>query len=196
MQPWLLEDSISLSLTLAAGMILVYLGTFMGELLIIPLALLFLGLVFQIYISQKIPHDEETSPKELKQVALWVVVCVAAFGLVAMSENLVIPILGSVELSVVDAKLYTVLYAISEERFFRGALTLFAYWKTNNIGVAAASSGIVFGAIYHQAIYGSNIEKIIYVVLLGTVLGYVTLKTKRLSPAILSHCINNLLAVS
>lgn len=189
-----LEDSVSLGLTFVAAMILIYLATFMGftNLLLIPLGLLALGLALQIYISKKIQHDESTSHEEMKSTMMYTVLALVGIGVGSfVSVGLFKPPIGAVQMSVTDQMLYGALYAISEERFFRGALTSFVFWRTNNTAMSSLASGVIFGWPYHQAVYGTSPEKLMYVVIAGTVLSFVTLRSKRLSPAMLGHLGNN-----
>ena len=143
-----LEDSVSLGLTFVASMILIYLATFMGfvNLLLIPACLLFLGLALQLYISRKVEHDESTSPQELKSVLMFTILALAGIGIGSfVSSGLFTPPVGAVQLTVTDQLLYGALYAIAEERFFRGALTSFVFWRTNNIAISCLASGVIFG---------------------------------------------------
>lgn len=190
------EDSISLSLTFLGVMLLLLLSTFEGftSYLVIPMMLLLSGIALQFYIKQKIEHDMTTEPKELKQVFIYTTI--ALFGMAISSFavlNLFTPPLGVLQVTPISVMLYGALYAISEERFFRGALLSFATWKTGNEALSNISTGGIF-SIYHLAVYGSSPNSLIYVLLAGTILGFAVTQSGRLSPAMLGHIMNNLVA--
>lgn len=180
-------------------MLLIYLGTFMGltTLLLIPLILLAVGLSFQMYISKKIVHDEGMEPAEARDIFIYTVIALAVIGMGSLvSRDLFKPPLPmAVELSITDQYMYGIMYAICEERFFRGAVTSFFMWKINSIALASFASGGAF-MIYHFKVYGSAPDKLLYVAIAGSILAFVTLRSHRLSPATLAHIGNNVMAVS
>lgn len=188
------EDSISHGLSLAGGMIIIYLGTFigLGSILLIPILLLILGMIFQIWVRRRFPpQDMDITGREYKQIGFFTVLSLAAIGLGSLiSPQLFKPPL-TVTLSIFDQFLYGQLYSLCEERFFRGFVTSFLLWKTNPM-LAHLGSGAIF-CVYHFKIYGTATHALVYVLIAGTVLSWVTWRTKRLSPAMLSHALNNAL---
>ncbi|NVM21655.1 MAG: CPBP family intramembrane metalloprotease [Desulfobacterales bacterium] len=190
------EDSISLGLSLVGIMLLLYLSTFVGfsDFLLIPTILLLSGLVLQMYMKQKIEHDVTLEPHEAKNILLYTLIALVGIGLGSLvSEGLFKPP-QPLALSVYDQAMIGSFYAISEERFFRGAFTSFLTWKIKFGMVANVGSGLIFG-VYHFAVYGSSPDKIMYVVFAGLILSYVVLKSGRLTPAILAHLGNNLMGI-
>jgi len=151
----------------------------------------------QLYINPKIPHDEATQASEVRDIFLYTVIALAVIGLGSfVSRDLFKPPLPlAVELSITDQYMYGIMYAICEERFFRGAITSFFVWKTGSVALASFASGGVF-MIYHFKVYGSAVDKLLYVAIAGSILAFVVLKSKRLSPAKLAHIGNNVMAVS
>lgn len=174
-------------------MILVYLSTFIGftDVLLIPTVLLLGGLVLQVYIHGKLPHDPSFDEREVKSMLIHVVIAVAAMGL----ASLLIPGLFApkipAQLAINEAYMLTSLYAVSEERFFRGGVNSFLFWKMGRIPMAVnIASGVIFG-VYHLSVYGTSLDKIIYVMMAGVILSFVTLRSGRLAPAIIAHGLNN-----
>lgn len=186
------EDSISLTLSFGAGLIIVYLATIIGfpTELLIPAMLLAIGLVLQLYISGKIKHDTQLSGSEVEDIGKYTFLALIGFAVSSiMVPHLWRPV-SQLSLSVTDRMLYGQLYAISEERFFRGAITTFLQWKIPYPMGVNILSGVVF-AMYHLKVYGIS-EAFMYVLLAGVILTYVTLRSGRLTPAMLGHMINNI----
>jgi membrane protease YdiL (CAAX protease family) len=50
-------------------------------------------------------------------------------------------------------------------------------------------------SVMHFARYGAEAGSLIYVSLLGLGLSWISVRTQRVSPCVISHCINNLVAV-
>jgi len=190
------EDSVSLGLSLGAGFIPIYLATFIGfhTLLLIPTFMLVIGITFQIWITRKIEHDESFSGLETKDMVLYTLIALAGIGLGSIIAPGLFkpPALPALETSmqIQGPLLYGALYAISEERFFRGAWTLFLDWKLNNPFLTNFGSGGMF-MVYHFAVYGTSPDKLTYVFIAGTILSFVVLKSGRLTPALLGHIFNN-----
>jgi len=193
----ILEDSISQTLSVLALMIIVYLATFIGlsDLLFIPLALLLGGIAMQFYMRGKPKHDENINVEELKSMSFFVMIALAGIGLGSLSiPHLFQPPSLPFTLTIYDAAMYGVLYAIAEERFFRGFITPFLMWKLPFALPVNFLSGGIF-SIYHFSVYGSSVDKLLYVFIAGTILSYVTLQSRRLTPCSVAHIINNLLAI-
>lgn len=191
------DDGISQGFTVGALAIIIYLSTFIGFLdrLLIPFALLIGGLVLQRYIKGKIKHDVRIDQEEGKSILFYTIVALAIIGLGSLTiPYLFKPPVLPIQLATFDAMLYGSLFAISEERFFRGFFTPFLYSKFNFALLANFASGGAF-ALYHLAVYGSSGNSLMYVLIAGTGLSWVTLQSRRISPAILGHLINNMLAI-
>jgi membrane protease YdiL (CAAX protease family) len=88
--------------------------------------------------------------------------------------------------------LFGVLMAISEEFFFRGFVTSYLL-RLGNV-MAIVTSAMVF-TIYHLAVYGTQPSSLAYVFIAGLVLNFVFVKTGLITPTIIAHVINNILAV-
>lgn len=191
------EDSISFALWLTALMLIIYLATFLSftDLLLIPFALLIGGMVTQLWVRRKVPEiDPSLSQTEMKDILFYVLIALGAIGLGSLTFPRLFTPQMPVQLAIYDQYMYGTLFAISEERFFRGGITSFLAWKIPSMSAASFASGGLFG-IYHLAVYGSAMDKLIYVLIAGVILSLVTLKSKRITPASLSHIINNLMAV-
>lgn len=191
-------DSISFGLWLLALMIIIYLSTFIGftDMLLIPFALLIGGMITQLWVNRRVPEqDPSLSADDLKSILFYVLIALAGIGLGSfLIPGLFTPAMP-VELAIYDQYLYGSLYAISEERFFRGGVTSFLDWKFGRYPIVVYFGSAIIFWVYHFAVYGSNIDKLMYVLIAGVMLSYVTLKSKRITPSSLAHIINNLGAI-
>lgn len=108
------------------------------------------------------------------------------------TQNLFTP-QTTVPLSGIDAMSFGILMAVAEEQFFRGALLNFLLARLGTLPAIAGSATIFY--IYHFFTYPANQGALLYVLAGGLLLAFVTVKTGRISCAILAHCTNNLLAL-
>lgn len=177
-------------------MISIYLATFVGfsDLLLIPVILVLSGLALSIWIRGKAQQDPDISASEFKDTLYFTLIALAGIGLGSLLiPGLFRPPQLPLELSIFDQMLYGTLFAVSEERFFRGFITPFLMWKLGMPMPANLGSGAIF-SIYHFNVYGSSPDKLIYVFIAGAILSYVTLKSGRIVPAKLAHIANNVFA--
>lgn len=172
----------------------------------LPMLLLLSGIVLTEFFGKKIKTDSTISEKETKTTVLYAGAAFGAMLLASMTiPNIFRPTLA-VDLSTTGEFLYGQLYAISEEMFFRGAVTAFVLsqlptglhlpgFSIPTEAVASGIGGTVFG-IYHLARYGVS-EAFWFVVFAGATLTFITLiafkerRQIRLAPAILGHMLNN-----
>jgi len=190
------QDSISIMMTIVAVAISLYLATYeLGVLILFPLILLFSGLILQILYMRRMEYTDHIFEEETSaNITYYTMLAFIGILMGSLFANFVRPqfIIG-VELSIVSLRLFAALMAICEEQFFRGFFTNFFLKIFNNPYVAAGLSGVVF-AIYHFRVYGTS-NAFFYVIISGFALSYVAIKSGRLSPCILAHVINNILAV-
>ena len=193
-----LDDSASFGLWLIALLIVVYLSTFVDltNALLIPAFLLIGGLIIQIAIVGKLEHDVSLSDTEVSQTARYTFLAFAGIlvGSIVLPSLFIPALPAAVTPGTTDAALYTTLFAIAEERFFRGGINTFLQWKLSNPMLAVMVGALVFAA-YHLAVFGTNFNSLAYVLFAGFLFGYVTYKTGRLTAATLAHVLNNLIAV-
>lgn len=190
------QDPISKGLTIIGLLIPVFISTFELTLYtLFPSFLLIAGIVGQRYVLKKIEEDPTIDVGEFSDIMFWTFTALA----VIFASSLVIPYFNfpsSIEtetLDIMSLRLFVVLMAIAEEQFFRGFLTNFFLVKLPP-AFAVLASGSIF-AIYHFGVYGTSFDLIGYVWIAGTILSYIAVKTQRLSPCMLAHIVNNLLAV-
>lgn len=190
------EDSVSLGLSLICIMLLSYFSTFVGftDYLLIPTILLLSGLVLQLYMRGKISHDEDMDAGEAKDLLKYTLIGLVGIGIGSLVSHGLFKPPQPLALAVYDQAMYGTLYAVAEERFFRGAFTSFLAWKIHTSFLVALLSGLIF-SVYHLGVYQSSPEAMTYVMFAGIILTYTVLKSGRLSPSILAHITNNLMAV-
>jgi len=174
-------------------MIVIYLSTFEATVLILfPAVLLMSGLILQFYLRRKI-EVVDSVVQNAPNIGFYTAVSLA--GLAAVSVFAPIfskPYWVKMELTGMDALLYAVLIAISEEQFFRGAILSFQL-EVMHPPLAMIGNAAIF-TVYHFAVYGQKLHALAYVFGGGLILAWVTYKSGRLSPAMISHSINNVLA--
>lgn len=197
------QDNISLALTLIICMIAFFMFTYeKSSILLLPLALTGVGIAFNWLFGKKIVVDEEIDEEEASNIGKYSFIGLLGAGLGALvSRSLFMPTrliaLAALQLTPYDSLIFALLMAVAEEQFFRGFFLNFALWKLYNqpygISLALLLSGLVFAYPYHQNIYGTSTQLLFYVFIGGFVFSWIDLKTKRLSPSMISHLAVNFL---
>lgn len=186
------HDSMSQMLIIIAVMVTLYLATFhLTSVILFPVILLLSGFMLQFYTLRQIEMiNHLTEERTLASIGYYTALSLIGIALSGyFVQNL------PFELTGVDAYLFGYLMAISEEQFFRGFITNFFLLKLKNPFLAIIISGAVF-SIYHLARYGTQLEALIYVLLGGCILSWAAYRSRRLSPVMLAHAINNVIAVA
>jgi len=196
----IIHDSVSNGLLIAAIMIMLYFIFVVQllELMIYPMLLVVGTLALRIFVNRKVLRDEELEPPEIKSIFIYYLIALVGIGIGSwfISGLYHFPFekyLVTVKLTMMDAWLFTCLMAIVETQFFQGELLEYMS-GTMSPSLAVIASALVFMA-YHLGVYGTLPENLLYVFIGGLSLAYVTVQSKRLSPALLAHITNNLLSV-
>lgn len=185
-------DSLSYTYTIIAAMVAVYLATFeMGVTILFPVVLLTTGVALRMYLARKVEADDSIDVQEGGQILFYTVLCLAALSLTSFFVSS-LPSLPEMQLTGFDTILFGMLMAVAEEQFFRGAVLSFLMGITMPI-VAIIGSACIF-AVYHLAVYGTDIAAMTYVFVGGIVLSWVTYRSQRLSPSMTAHILNNVMA--
>jgi len=194
-------DAISKFFILLGFSINIYLLTFdVSFSTAFPAFLLLGGLVMQRYLYKRIEDDPEIDDEDATSIAYYTVFALLGIGVGSLfiSRTLFIfpatiqngsgiLMLGLFNLNV----LHAALMSISEEVFFRGVFLQFF----SPLGMGASiSAAALIGIIYHLRVYGTTGMALYYVGAAWIVFGVVSWKTKRLSPIILAHLLNNVIA--
>jgi membrane protease YdiL (CAAX protease family) len=183
------HDAFSKMYIVLAVVITLYLSTFdTSATVLFPSILLIAGLVMEFYTERKFEwHNEPiTDEASFKTTMFYTVIALMAMLLMGY-------VIGNLKLSTFtgfDAVLYSVLIAISEEQFFRGFITDFMLNSLPNTFLALAASAGAF-AVYHFARYGTNVNALAYVFAGGFILSWAAYKSRKLSPSMNGHIINN-----
>ncbi len=190
----MMEDSLSIWLSLCAAFIVVYFFVWLGTttILLIPIILLILGITLRFYVRGHIPQDVRIDEEEAKGIGKYTLLALIGISMGSLFSRVLFRPPLTIALSTVDQLLYGTLYAISEEQFFRGFVVDFFLWKTNPYFAILASAAIF--TVYHLRVYGSSIEALMYVLIAGVMLAWVAWKSRRTSPSIIAHICNNLLS--
>jgi membrane protease YdiL (CAAX protease family) len=199
------HDRISKLLLAVAAGATIWLATFQTTALILfPAILMVVGLGMEYRLEKRREEDDTASSKDLRVVGYY-----AAIGLCGIlitswavsyvqipSQLLSIKTLSGIN---IDALLYSILMAVSEEQFFRGFITdgLLSQkipMVSSNPYYALVLSAAIFMA-YHWARYGTDLNALIYVFFGGFILSWIAYKSRRLSPSMISHVCANVIAV-
>lgn len=196
------QDGISYGLSLLAIALSVYNYTFYTAqpVLLFPAALTFIGLAFQLATKRRSEMAETDIDLEssAKKNGIWVlggIASLTAIAYISSVSNFLVPatIFG---LSIpADAYMTnTIIIAIAEEQFFRGAVV--SWFSSRGLPeVFASALGGGFFAVFHLAVYGASGSALVYVLLAGFMLSFIALKTQRLSSSMLVHLANNIVSV-
>jgi membrane protease YdiL (CAAX protease family) len=185
------HDSLSQILTALACFITIYLATFETTVVVLfPALLLITGIVLQFYLVRKVEVVDSLA-ENAGNIGFYTLIALAGIALASFVAPAVSR-LPRMELTGVDAMLYAILIAVAEEQFFRGAILNFLLTLTNST-VAIFSSAAIF-MVYHFAVYGTSTSNLVYVLVGGLALAWAAYRSRRLSPSILAHVTNNILA--
>ena len=190
------QDSISKVLTILAVMITLYLSTYQTTTVaLFPAVLLITGIVLQFFLLRRVETvDSVFEPETAWNIGFYTLLALAGIGLgsiISPALAKAVPV-QKMQLTGMDAVLYSVLISIAEEQFFRGAITNFLL-SMFPPSMAVLGSAAIFTA-YHLAVYGTEASALIYVFVGGAVLAFVAYRSGRLSPACLAHMFNNVLS--
>jgi membrane protease YdiL (CAAX protease family) len=177
-----------------------------------PVILLLMGYVgerrFRKNIGDEGEVGESDNPRKLpfSQIALYSGAALAAILATGYYVSY-LPLTEMASLPALDGFLYSTSMAVAEEYFFRGfildmllSITIpvgsfkFLGQFVNNNYVKIGFSAVVFMG-YHWARYGTAMDSLAYVLVGGFALGLVNYRLKRLSPSIIAHGLNNVIAL-
>jgi membrane protease YdiL (CAAX protease family) len=179
-------------------MVSLYLSTFdLGFLALFPAFLGISGLVMQIYTEKRIAYVKTS----LSSIILYTMIAFGGLMVASLlaKNNPWVLTQGSIfsaslsKMAVIDQQLFGVLMAISEEQFFRGFITSYFVDRTNPFIGCAGSSGVF--AVFHFAVYGTSPTALTFIFMSGLILSFVAYKTGLISPTMIAHIINNLVAI-
>lgn len=188
------QDSVSLGFTVAALFLSMYWSTgeksFIG---LFPAILLFGGVTINYLSGYRFGVDSATTGGKAANIVLYTLVALAGMYLTGIyAANYFAP-QTTVPLTGIDALEYGVLMAVAEEQFFRGGLLNFLIQRMGPwLGIFGSAAVFM---VYHFFVYAGNGAALLYVFGGGVLMAYVTVQTQRLSPSILAHVINNVMAV-
>lgn len=186
-------DSLSYAYTLTATLVAVYLATFeLGLTILFPVILLTTGVALQIYFTRTVPVDDSLDMREGGQILFYTIVCLAAVAITSFFVTALPRLVPSMRLTGFDTMMFGILMAVAEEQFFRGATLSFLLKMTAPL-VAIFGSAAIF-AVYHLAVYGTDVGAMAYVFVGGMVLSWVVYRSRRISPSMTAHIANNILA--
>jgi len=174
-------------------MLIIYLSTFETTVTVLfPAVLLITGLVLQFYLQRRVEVVDHLA-ESAGNIGFYTLIALAGIALASFMAPAVTRLPAKMELTGVDAMLYGALIAVSEEQFFRGAILNFLLTLTNAT-VAIFSSAVVF-MVYHFAVYGTATSSLVYVLVGGLALAWADYRSGRISPSMLAHIMNNVIAV-
>lgn len=164
----------------------------MGITILFPVILLTTGIALQMYVGHQVEEDRHIDRNEAGDIAMNAVICLAVISVTSFFVSALPSMTGELSFTPTNTVLYSILMAVAEEHFFRGALTGYLLTVTSP-SLAVIGSGMIFG-VYHLAVYGTDPSAMIYVMVAGMVLSWAAVRTRRLSPGILAHVANNIMS--
>jgi len=187
------HDPVSQVLTALACFILVYLATVQQSFLaLFPAVLLIAGIALQFYFTRQVEVVELTE-RSTTSLVFYTLVALAGIFIASAAIPFLLPPERKMDLTGLDILLYSVLIAIAEEQFFRGALLNFLLLHVPP-ALAIPASAAVF-MVYHLAVYSLNAYALAYVFVGGAILSWVSVRSGSITPAMLAHILNNVIAV-
>jgi membrane protease YdiL (CAAX protease family) len=188
------HDSVSKAFTLLALMIVIYIATWEeGYTVLFPAVILLAGFGMSYYLGARIEHDPDLELGEAGQIGYYSVLALCVMAIAGMVySRLFLPELPPGAMAI-DTVMFVTLIAVAEENLFRGAILPFLGTQIPRLPAILAAAMIF--AIYHFSVYRAAPDALLYVFTAGIVLCWITARSQRLSPAILAHVTNNVVAV-
>lgn len=95
-------------------------------------------------------------------------------------------------LSVSPVALFFVVFVapIVEEMFFRGLMMPVLIDRFDNVYIGIVATAVVF-ALFHYGVYGVSLNSMMWLIILAVMLGFITVYTGSIIPAIMLHMANN-----
>jgi membrane protease YdiL (CAAX protease family) len=175
-------------------MLAIYLSTFQTGFseLWWPVLLILSGLLMHFLWLGRIEEvDSLAEPETASKIMIYTAVAVLAIAVTGMFITAArIP----AQFTGVNAILFSILMAVSEEIFFRGFITNMLASASKVPPVTILASGLIF-AVYHFARYGTSPASILYVFVAGVILSWIAWHSQRLSPVICAHVLNNIVSI-
>lgn len=207
------HDPISIAYLALGGGISVFFSLYsQSYAALLPATMFCLGFILMLGSAGKVERDEDLDNTEKTSIFYWTMVGTAALFIANLAvqnvvggnmnsftqgsimANMAGSITGSITGSQqMDLMLFTVMMALAEEQFFRGGLLRLFTWKSN-FSFAILGTSLIF-MFYHFKVYGTTQTALMFVLLAGAVLAFITLKSQRLVPAQHAHVVNNLVAL-
>ena len=196
------HDAISKFFILLGFSINIYLLTFdVSFATAFPAFLLLGSLVMQRYLYKRIEEDTSIDDEEAGSITYFTLLALLGIGVgslfvsrtlfilpATIGQNTNSMVLGIFSLNV----LHACLMAVAEENFFRGVFLQF--FSPFGMGASISATALI-GIIYHLRVYGTVSGNGLYFVgIAWIVFGYVAWRTKRISPLIIAHVLNNWIA--
>ena len=179
-------DSVGIMFITASLLILMYASTFpavMG-LSLTSAVLLIAGVTFSLTF-----RTAEIRPGLKPEHLIY-----SLLGLGAMLlANIAVFRLGELAVAPFDITWFLILVAVSEEVMVRGFLLPWFVQRFRSVWLGIAASSLVW-TIYHFYVSGGDETYLVSVFVAGLVLGYITYRSGSLTPALIAHVANNLLA--
>ena len=184
-------DPFGTSMVVSAVLIDLYLATFIKSMVILyPTILLLSGAVFmRYYTSVKL----DSTPARNNMFYYTMLGLLLVGGVAYVVPKLFVGSMLLETAGLTTLVLFYVLMAVSEEVFFRGFLQSFFHDRTHSMAFSVFLQALLW-SVYHTAVYGSNNAVLMYVLLVGIILGYVDAETKSLTSSLVIHSLVNIIA--
>lgn len=167
-----------------------------------PALLLIAGFVGEHLVERsktKIEQDPTVSHREWVSIGFYSLIAICGIFMVGSAINFsaIVP----AELTQTDGLVFTSAIAIGEGMFFHGFIldALLSYRYPANLGVFGSPYIAMFltasiFAVYHLQRYGGNWDLMGYVFAGGFLMAYANYKSRRISPSMIAHWVNNVIA--
>jgi membrane protease YdiL (CAAX protease family) len=149
--------------------------------------------------------DEEISRKERSEIWRWYLLAfTGTFAIYYFVSTEIFVPASLLTLPFIQAVTLSMSQAVAEEQFFRGFLLDYIYDRLKSSTIVKLPSlqlipSIIGGSIftvYHYWRYSLHPDVMMYIFFTGILMSWICLKSRRLSPVLLSHVLVNLIATS
>jgi len=133
--------------------------------------------------------DSVTDSSSQKEVLKYTLIALVGIFFMGFLVKVTFPL----ELSGYNIIIFGFIIGVAEAQFFRGFITDYLLSTLPNPIFALLGSALIF-MVYHFAVYGTQYDSLMYVFAGGLILSWVAYKSRRISPPMIAHGLNNVYA--
>ena len=159
--------------------------------MLFPSFLLISGIAMELFLEKRREHTDEPIIDALskKKILYYTAISLGGMFLIGGLIKKYLPL----EISPFGIIAYSMLLGIAEEQFFRGFITDLMLTMIPHAMTALLAAAMIF-LLFHFPKLGMDYESWMYIFAGGFILSWAAYKSRRISPSMNAHALNNLFA--